>query len=103
MTPVAPDEKRTVEMLREYEDAFSDGCFVQVSLALSGQFPFDTALEMVESALDTPAHIESLGDGAEANLERAKYLLNRLSGGLEQHITLALLLGFIGSSIRFLQ
>lgn len=87
MTPETHD-KRTVDLLREYENAFSDGCFIQVSLALTGQMPFDDALEMVESALATPAHIESLGDGAERNLERSKALLERLEGSQVQQISL---------------
>ena len=87
---MTPDnlQKRTVELLREYEAAFSDGCFIQVSLALTGQMDFDDALEMVDSALATPAHIESLGDGAERNLQRSKALLERLSGSKVQEISL---------------
>jgi len=87
---MTPDnlQKRTVELLREYEAAFSDGCFIQVSLALTGQMEFDYALEMVDSALATPAHIESLGEGAERNLQRSKALLERLSGSKVQEISL---------------
>jgi|AntDeeMinimDraft_5_1070356.scaffolds.fasta_scaffold08038_3 hypothetical protein len=81
---------RCVDLLREYEDGFTDDCFIQVSLALTGQMDLSDAHEMVTEALDTPAHIESLGEGAKENLTRSKRILETLIGSQTEQITFEL-------------